>query len=168
MNGRAHPAACDCERVRGGVLAQPVNAVSSLAYVVVGGELVARAGRSRLYLAAFGALVAVEGVGSVGFHGPGDRVSHRLHDLALGGTVAFVAAAEAVALVQPRRGGRRRRQIATTAALLTAATAINVLSRTGAPLCRPDGRLQGHAVWHLLTAAALRAWALATLTDSSM
>lgn len=164
MNGRAHPAACDCERVRKGFLAQPVNAVSSLAYVVVGGELVARAGRSRPGLAAFGALVAVEGAGSVGFHGPGDRASHRIHDLALGGTVAFVAAAEVVALVRPPRRRRRQRQFATTAALLTAAAAINRLSRTGAPLCRPDGLLQGHAAWHVLTAAALRGWALTALT----
>jgi hypothetical protein len=52
------------------------------------------------------------------------------------------------------------------AALLGTATAVNLLSRTGDPLCNPDSLLQGHAVWHVLTALALREWALAAFTDS--
>ena len=35
-----HVAAADCEQVRGGLVAQPVNAVSSLAFVVAGVPLV--------------------------------------------------------------------------------------------------------------------------------
>ena len=34
----------------------------------------------------------------------------------------------------------------------------NVLSRTGAPLCRPDSLLQGHALWHVLTAVGAALW----------
>jgi hypothetical protein len=35
---------------------------------------------------------------------------------------------------------------------------VNALSRTGAPLCRPDGLLQGHGVWHVLTAVGAGLW----------
>ncbi|HEX6310431.1 MAG TPA: hypothetical protein VF152_02255 [Acidimicrobiia bacterium] len=171
MSVSVHPAAGDCERLGDGFLAQPVNALSSLAYVAVGAELMVRAWRQRsdtwpsIGLGAFGALLTVEGVGSVGFHGPGGGISHRLHDLGIGGTLAFVAATEVVALVRrPRRRARRRLVIG--AVLLGAATAINLLSRTGDPLCRPDSLLQGHAAWHVLTALALREWALAAFTDT--
>ena len=172
MSMAAHPAAGDCERLGDGFLAQPVNALSSLAYVAVGAELMVRAWQQRsrrwpsVALAAFGAVVAAEGVGSVGFHGPGDSVSHRLHDAGIGGTLAFVAATEVIALVRRPRRARTRRRLAIAAALLAAATVVNLLSRTGDPLCDPDSLLQGHAVWHVLTAAALREWALAAFTDS--
>jgi hypothetical protein len=39
------------------------------------------------------------------------------------------------------------------------------LSRTGGPLCDPESLLQGHAVWHVLTAAALALWAVTALPD---
>jgi hypothetical protein len=48
-------------------------------------------------------------------------------------------------------------------AALTGAALANLAGRTGGPLCDPDSRLQGHAGWHALTAAALAAWAAATL-----
>ena len=41
---------------------------------------------------------------------------------------------------------------------LALAAVVNVLSRTGAPLCRPDSLLQGHAVWHVLTAVGAALW----------
>jgi uncharacterized membrane protein YcjF (UPF0283 family) len=164
----SHPAAGDCERLGDGFLAQPVNALSSLAYVAVGTELMVRAwqqrsrGWSSFGLAAFGALVAAEGVGSVGFHGPGDRASHFLHDAAIGATLAFVATTEVVALVRRPRRRRTRRRFVAAAALLGTATVVNLVSRTGDPFCNPDSLVQGHAVWHVLTALALREWALAT------
>jgi hypothetical protein len=37
------------------------------------------------------------------------------------------------------------------------------VGRTASPWCDPDSLLQGHAVWHLLAAAALAAWARAVL-----
>ncbi len=39
------------------------------------------------------------------------------------------------------------------------------LSRTGGPWCDPTSPLQGHAVWHVLTAAALALWAVSALPD---
>jgi hypothetical protein len=44
---------------------------------------------------------------------------------------------------------------------LAVGAAANALGRSGGPLCDPDSLLQGHALWHLLTAAALAGWALA-------
>lgn len=40
---------------------------------------------------------------------------------------------------------------------------VNALSRTDAPLCDPESLFQGHGVWHLLTAIAFGAWAVAAL-----
>lgn len=65
-----------------------------------------------------------------------------------------------------------RRKLRTTAAspralwlytviLIVVGTAalLNVLGRTNGPLCEPDGPLQLHGVWHVLTAAAFGLWA---------
>jgi hypothetical protein len=59
------------------------------------------------------------------------------------------------------RSGRRQRfsstlvrWLAGIVALLLAGALINVLGRTGGPLCDPDSVWQGHAAWHVLTAAA--------------
>jgi hypothetical protein len=51
--------------------------------------------------------------------------------------------------------GRFRRRDALAAALLAAGLALQVAGRTGGPLCRPGSRLQPHAAWHALSAAAL-------------
>lgn len=50
-------------------------------------------------------------------------------------------------------------------ALLVGA-AIFAVSRTGGPLCDPESPLQGHAVWHLLTASALCLWLVTALPDN--
>jgi hypothetical protein len=72
----------DCERMREGWLAQPFNAVTSLAFVVVGATTMKRA-RKRPWEAgriALAAAAAATGVGSFLFHGPQPRGAHRLHD----------------------------------------------------------------------------------------
>ena len=93
-----HPGALDCEAIRAGFLAQPVNALSSLAYVGAALWVVAAArrvtGRVNASVSTFAALLAAEGVGSLLFHGPGDAASHLLHDAALVGTLTAVAATE--------------------------------------------------------------------------
>ena len=35
------------------------------------------------------------------------------------------------------------------------AGALNLLGRSGAPLCDPGSLVQGHALWHVLTATVL-------------
>ncbi|MCP4306612.1 MAG: ceramidase [bacterium] len=57
------------------------------------------------------------------------------------------------------RTGRQRfssrvaRILASMVILLVGAAVINVLGRTDGPLCDPGSLFQGHAVWHVLTAA---------------
>lgn len=75
-----HVAAADCERVRAGVVAQPVNTVSSLAFVAAGVPLVR--GRRRVTRVLGWAAVAT-GLGSVAYHGPGTTVGRYVHDASL-------------------------------------------------------------------------------------
>jgi hypothetical protein len=82
-------AAGDCECIHHGWLAQPSNALSSLAYVVAlvpgfaAGDAVGRL---------LGVLIASNGPAGVAYHGPGGLTSHVLHDGALGATLGAMAA----------------------------------------------------------------------------
>jgi hypothetical protein len=142
----------DCERLHDGLIAQPVNTASALAFVAVGAWLV-----SRRHVG-FGLAVAAAGVGSVDFHGPGSPAARMLHDGSLYLVVGLVAWREVV-----RRGPRRRVAYRAALALAAAGAAGWWLGRTASPWCDPDSLLQGHAAWHLLGAAALACWALAAL-----
>jgi hypothetical protein len=200
----------DCEEIRTGLIAQPVNAASSLAYLAGGGWVAARGVRARLPAAvAFGGLLGAVGAGSVLYHGPCPPGAQQAHDTSLAATLGLVvlhntaaitqrngtvpgvqqlAAAAAAALpVLPRgrftnpdvallgiaailtevlfvRSDRSARPAAAAAAVTLALGAlINALSRTGGPLCRPRSLLQGHAMWHLLSAASFTAWAKGAL-----
>jgi hypothetical protein len=66
------------------------------------------------------------------------------------------AAAEAVL-------ARHRRQVSARVVLVLAGTLVaaglaGLAGRTGSPLCRPHSLLQGHALWHVLSAVALPQW----------
>lgn len=76
----SHVAAADCERCRPGLVAQPVNTVSSLAFVVAGVPLVR--GRRPVTRAVGWAAVAA-GLGSVAYHGPGTTLGRYAHDASL-------------------------------------------------------------------------------------
>jgi len=144
-----HVAISDCEQIHPGRIAQPANTLSSLGFVVAAFPI-ARAARRRrrpVWLAV-AAATAVEGIGSAAYHGPGGRASKRLHD---GGLVALVATLGMALASEGRPTPRRPR----TAVLAAAAVALHALSRTGGPLCSCRSPLQGHAVFHLLAAAAL-------------
>jgi hypothetical protein len=152
--------ASDCEQLRDGLIGQPLNTLSSLAYVLVG-VWIARRVRGR-YATPFGVVVAALGVGSVAYHGPGTAAGRFVHDLSIATVLLFVA------VVEIRAGRAVRRRAASVgyrlaAAALLAAAAANLLGRTGAPLCRPGSVFQLHALWHVLTAVALAAWARAAL-----
>src|SRR5688572_13721339 len=72
----------DCERIVGGALAQPVLAVTSLAYVAAGAIVLSGALRNKAPLAgtAGAALVGV-GAGSFAFHGPQPAWAGTAHDV---------------------------------------------------------------------------------------
>ena len=75
----------DCEDVGDGWLAQPVNALSSLLFSLVGVAVwvwATRAeGRERHFRFAFGGMLVATGIGSFLFHGPQTAASHFLHDI---------------------------------------------------------------------------------------
>lgn len=48
-------------------------------------------------------------------------------------------------------------------AVLVVGAIVFALSRTGGPLCDPESPIQGHALWHLMTALALALWGMASL-----
>ena len=158
----------DCERLHDGLVAQPVNTASALAYVAVGAWLLGRR------QAGFGLAVVAAGVGSVDYHGPGSPAARLLHDGGLYAVVGLVAWHEAARRVGQARRARTGvpwaglapgRRAAYRAALAAAAagTACWWLGRTHSPWCDPGSLLQAHAAWHLLGAAALACWAAATL-----
>lgn len=199
----------DCEHIGAGLLNQPVNAWSSVAYVVFGLWLVVRSIRTRgaetPVEIAYGAALASIGIGSVAFHGPVPPGARLMHDLTIAAALTVIASRSvgtlrewtpwgvlatsgvivaiigAVMAVAPDAGnmmtgavgvaavasevvlyrtGRQRfssrvaKILATTVGLLIGAAVINVLGRTGGPLCDPESVFQGHAVWHILTAAS--------------
>lgn len=123
--------ASDCELLGDALLAQPVNALSSLAYVVVGlvvGVLAVRARRAAVPSVVYGACVAAIGLGSVLFHGPQTSGSQVLHDLPILVTALFVVVAD-VALLRPGL----RHPLAVFVAASIVATALSVAdARLGA------------------------------------
>ena len=198
----------DCERIRPGFLRQPVNALSSLLYLGAAAGIVAEAqhrpAAERTRMRRFAIAVALNGVGSFAYHGPGGRGARWSHDVGVVSSLLLMAAADgselgydlvpdwlalpvagALTAAEPlseptqlvagasllaaeiarsrdhrRRvvaGGRRR--FAVPAVLLGVAGSVHVLSRTGGPLCRPDSPLQGHALWHAITAWSQWWWA---------
>jgi fucose 4-O-acetylase-like acetyltransferase len=182
------PAAADCELIGDGFLGQPVNAISSLTFVLVGLLLM----RRRPVLGWAGIAV---GFGSFLFHGPMPGWGKWAHDVSLAlvavaiafearprvvavitGAVAAVfaiwpgvaeavtaiLAIEAAAIVFARRSQIRTGPGVAAALMLVAGAVIAALSRSGGPLCDPDTIVQGHGVWHLLAAGALWLWTLAS------
>lgn len=93
-----HIAASDCERCRPGLVAQPANTVSSLAYVVAGALVVraeARRPGGRRSETALGWATIAAGLGSVAYHGPGTALGRYVHDAGLLAMLGFVAVADA-------------------------------------------------------------------------
>lgn len=154
--------ASDCERIGQGVLAQPVNALTSLAFVLAGAWIVYRAlsardGRARMIL--FGIAVASVGVGSVSYHGPQPAPAQNMHDVTI---VMVVAGVGILELIRARRRLYRDRHgyLLAFAALLLGAAAFT-FGRSSSPLCSPDEVLQLHGLWHVFAALALAAYASA-------
>jgi hypothetical protein len=151
-----HIAGSDCERIRDGLIAQPANFVSSAAYCAVG-VWVWRRGRTdgRARWKVLGVLTFAAGLGSMAYHGPGGRAGKLVHDSS---ALALAAAAIAIAL---SRHTSRSSSAVIAVVCGSAGIAVHWLSRTDRPLCCPDCALQGHAVWHVLSALAVGAIASA-------
>jgi len=156
--------AADCELLRAGEIAQPVNAASSAVLALVGLWLIVRAQRTgpgRWAAMAFGVVTLLAGLGSVDYHGVQTGVAQWTHD---GGAGLLVAAAIGVPLWRvvrrraPLPGWSRVRGVA-----LLGAGAVALLAyaggRTTVDLCDPESVLQLHGVWHLMIAVLAALWA---------
>lgn len=88
-------AGADCERLGHGLLLQPVNAWSSLAFLVAGIWIAVRALRAegrRVELAVYALVVAANALGGMLYHGTRWFGSRWVHDLAILAVLAFIAA----------------------------------------------------------------------------
>jgi hypothetical protein len=140
----------DCERIVGGMLAQPVLAVTSLAYVVAGVAVLFWAVRVRAPLAvAAGVTLVAVGAGSFAFHGPQPSWAGLAHDW----PIVAVGVVYAAGLVLSARQQRWSAWVA-PAGVFALALAAYAAGRSGSPLCRPDSLWQYHGAWHVLSGAA--------------
>ena len=148
----------DCEALRDGLLAQPVNALTSMAYVVAGVVVWVRIPpRRRIGAAgAYALLLGLVGIGSILYHGPQPPGSKFLHDAPIPLLLLLIAAVAANRLLRHRRvlPGLSRQRLLTLIALGALAGAAYLFGRTGSPLCDEDSWLQLHGVWHIATAVA--------------
>jgi hypothetical protein len=154
----------DCEAVRDSLLSQPVLAVSSLSFVVVGAWLLwvwrDLPSPRRSPAISYAGLLVLVGVGSVDFHGPQSPAAQVLHDLPIVLVVGQAVVVPVSRLLRRRpvlrRGSRARVVLATGLAVL--GSAAYAAGRTGAPWCDPESWVQPHAAWHILIACALALW----------
>lgn len=155
----------DCERIREGWLAQPVNALTSLAFVGSAAVVLARtwqpARDRRGEALAYSTVLALVGAGSVAFHGPQPPGAKAMHDLPI---PVLLALAAGTPLARGARGhvplpGWSRRRGAALAAIAAVAGLAYAGGRTGAPTCDPDSPLQLHGAWHVLAAGGFVAMA---------
>jgi hypothetical protein len=213
----------DCELIhRSALIAQPVNAWSSLAFALVCGWILVRAlrgdhGRTP-ELVVFGLAVGVNAIGSFAYHGLRVGWGHWAHDMGIYAVLAFVAihafgtvrgwarrntlsafaaslailgvlrwtipgandaisgllagAAAVGELFAWRSGLRPRRSDELTVHLAAWTLALGamalgcvsfLLGSKASPLCHPDSLFQWHALWHVLQAVAMMAYAYAAV-----
>ncbi len=126
--GSRFVAADDCEADSGRWLAQPVNALSSLASAVAG-ALIWRRSSGDPALRSFAVTVTANAVGGLAYHGPGGRVGVWLHDAALLWTLGSVAAIDGAALT-----GRRPAWLSAAIAGAAGAAVLAVRPASSGPL----------------------------------
>jgi hypothetical protein len=154
----------DCEAVRAGLIGQPTNTITSLAFVGAGAWLAASVTElpesSRRGALAYAAFVALTGIGSVAYHGPQFAGAQFLHDLPIVGVFGvgvFVPLWRLRDGRAPLPGWSRGRGLAIAAAGAAAGAAYRA-GGTESSMCRPESLLQAHGVWHLGTATVMALW----------
>ena len=159
--GRIRIGASDCERIRTGPVAQPVNTATSLAYVAAAAVTLARYPggdpAQRRHVRLFSAVLALVGLGSAAFHGPQPPGAKALHDLPIAALLTLMLGAPALRAHrgdEPLPGWTRRRGWGLAAGTLAGLAAYRG-GRTGARTCDPDSLIQLHGAWHVLSAATL-------------
>lgn len=176
----------DCEAIVHAVLGQPVNSLTTIAFVIGGAVVIVRTGHLWLGIASI-----ATGVGSFLFHGPMPSYAQWAHDASIGWLLLVVAAhgrvwerwahlpgllivAAVVAIpgtADPLAVGLATvaivalvvrdasRQTLAPLALLVTVAIIGRLGSTGGPLCDPGSIWQPHGLWHVGAATAVTWWA---------
>jgi hypothetical protein len=113
---------------------------------------------SRFEIGAYATCLAAVGLGLALIHGASDPFAGTLAAGAVAGEIATVSG-------ERRNPPRALRGVAVARSVGLAAIALGgiafLLGRSGSPLCRPESLFQWHAVWHVLVAVALVAYAYA-------
>ena len=155
----------DCEALHAGFFSQPVNAVTSLSYLGVGIWAATRVPslqrEERSAASVFAAIVALNGVGSVAYHGPQFPGAQTLHDLPAYGVAVMSAAVPLWRKLRGRKafpGWTGAKGIGLLAANSVAAGSY-IEGRSASRMCDPDSWVQFHGLWHLSTAAVMAIWA---------
>ena len=179
----------DCELIRSGFLAQPVNTITTLAFFVAGVWLLRR--QATFWI---GIALIVTGVGSFVFHGPMPSWGQWAHDASLSWLIVTVGGLHtrwerwsrwpalavlallvallpqladpvAIALTVVVAGSilwrRPSRREALALGLLGIAAVFGRLGSTGGPLCDPTSVFQPHGVWHVAAALSIAWWGTA-------
>lgn len=178
----------DCELVGPGLLGQPVNTLTTLPFLVLGGWLASR--RRTRWL---GVALMATGAGSFAFHGPMPTWGEWAHDVTLAWLIAVIgglgtlwerwsrvpalvalaalfaalpitADPMAVALTVVVGGSILVRRPPTAEliplGLLVVVAVLGRLGSTGGPLCDPNSPWQLHGLWHVGAAVAVTWWAI--------
>jgi len=179
----------DCELVGPGLLGQPINTLTTLPFIVLGGWLATRE-RSRWV----GIALMATGAGSFVFHGPMPPWSEWAHDVTLAWLIAVigglgtrwerwsrlpalgaiatlfaafpVTADPVAAALTVIVGGsvlvrRPPARELLALGLLAIVAILGRLGATGGPLCDPSSLWQPHGLWHVGAAIAVTWWTVA-------
>jgi hypothetical protein len=179
----------DCEAVVHSFFGQPVNSVTTIAFLVGGAVVMLRTEHTWVGIASI-----ATGVGSFLFHGPMPPYAEWVHDLTLAWLLLVVASSGrswerwarlpglvivAAVIAIPGAGDpvgvalaaaaivlllMQDRSIRTLGplALLAVVAVIGRLGATGGPQCDPSTLWQPHGLWHVGAAVAVTWWALVT------
>ena len=182
-------AAADCEAIGTGFLGQPINSMTTVAFLVIGAAVLIRR-HDRMWI---GASLIATGIGSFLFHGPMPPGSEWAHDASLAWLLALIGSAgtrweamsktpalivigalfgvfpviaDPVAVlltgfaVISLLASNRSTTTWGPLALVATAAVYGRLGATGGPLCDPEALYQPHGVWHVLAAVAVGWWAI--------
>lgn len=141
----------DCETVVDSFLGQPVNSITTSAFLIAAVIVWLTTDRRLVAVA-----LAATGVGSFLFHGPMPAYAQGAHDL----TLWFLVAVVVVSILADLLEGGGWRYLVGPVTLLAVVAVIGRLGATGGPLCVPDSVWQPHGLWHVGSAAAVTWWAI--------
>jgi hypothetical protein len=162
----------DCELIRDGLWAQPTNAASSLAYILVALLILIWAIRNQRVsrsLIGYTTVLAIVGLGSVDFHGTQSTLAQFLHDVPV---AVLLLGSVLIPVIRKIKGEPATPGMSwgwllllVTSGLL--AVVAFLLGGTSSTFCDPQAIVQLHGLWHVLTAVVFGSWAMILYGDGN-